>query len=105
MTGVRARLKRILGINPETPEPLGNQKKYGLAEFPTQIRAAAHVGGHTDLGRPGIDILLYIQKNSSAIVPGICFPNQEVLVNKNEGLSNFWKPLFLKFENIFFDEK
>ena len=34
MTGVRARLKRILGINPETPEPLGNQKKYGLAEFP-----------------------------------------------------------------------
>ena len=34
MTGVRARLKRILGINPETPEPLGNQKKRGLTGFP-----------------------------------------------------------------------
>ena len=49
MTGVRVRLKRILGINPETPEPLGNQKKYGLMTFPTQIRAAAHVARCTDL--------------------------------------------------------
>ena len=49
MTGVRARLKRILGINPETPEPLGNQKKYGLMTFPTQIRAAAHMASPVDL--------------------------------------------------------